>query len=281
MGNAKILEEVEFEKEENIRNVVFEEESVNDIGQVLVPITIQETTPVIGDNVQTIVPDIVLEQDYDEILRDRSQGLEIIGYSDSDFARCQDNKPSTYGYIYMLARGAISWKSGIPEFPVDDPDMSIPPNKHHQLFLIKTMEVQAQFATSTVITIGSSWFGFTSTKSALMKVMRGVCLDDHLHEYCFFLGLFLVSYLDLVPSIEDGDGGYVAHIQLGAPLAQVPLSNPEESNILQFSFHPMDMDIHGWIENQQVKASCLILIRVLWCGSYDMDILIGFAPSLS
>ncbi|RDX80607.1 hypothetical protein CR513_38828, partial [Mucuna pruriens] len=62
--NARILEEVEFGKEENIRN----EESANDIGQVLVPITVQETTPVIGDNVQTTIPDIVLEQDYDEAL---------------------------------------------------------------------------------------------------------------------------------------------------------------------------------------------------------------------
>ncbi|RDX64209.1 hypothetical protein CR513_57264, partial [Mucuna pruriens] len=66
--NARILEEVEFEKEENIRNVVFEEESVNDICQVLVPIIVQETTPVIGDNVQTIVPNIVPEQDYDDVL---------------------------------------------------------------------------------------------------------------------------------------------------------------------------------------------------------------------
>ncbi|RDY14167.1 hypothetical protein CR513_00803, partial [Mucuna pruriens] len=52
MGNRRILEEVEFGKEENIRNVVFEEEYVNDI----------------GDNVQTIVPDIVPEQDYNEVL---------------------------------------------------------------------------------------------------------------------------------------------------------------------------------------------------------------------
>ncbi|RDY04343.1 hypothetical protein CR513_11953, partial [Mucuna pruriens] len=58
-GNARILEKVEFEKEENIRNFVFEEEAVKDIGQVLVPITIQETIPVIRDNVQTILPDIV------------------------------------------------------------------------------------------------------------------------------------------------------------------------------------------------------------------------------
>ncbi|RDX71625.1 hypothetical protein CR513_49004, partial [Mucuna pruriens] len=55
-------------EEENIKNVVFKEESINDIDQVFVLITIQETTLVIGDNVQTIVPNIVLEQDYDKIL---------------------------------------------------------------------------------------------------------------------------------------------------------------------------------------------------------------------
>ncbi|RDY04246.1 hypothetical protein CR513_12064, partial [Mucuna pruriens] len=68
MGNVRILEEVGFGKEENITNVVFEEESVNDIGQVLVPITVQETTLVIGDNVQTTVPNIIPEQDYDKAL---------------------------------------------------------------------------------------------------------------------------------------------------------------------------------------------------------------------
>ncbi|RDY08242.1 hypothetical protein CR513_07553, partial [Mucuna pruriens] len=42
MENVRYLEEVEFEKEENIRNVVFNEKFVNDIGQVLVPITVQD-----------------------------------------------------------------------------------------------------------------------------------------------------------------------------------------------------------------------------------------------
>ncbi|RDY13428.1 hypothetical protein CR513_01659, partial [Mucuna pruriens] len=62
MGNARILKEVEEHK------VVFEEESINDIGQVLVPIVVQKTILVIGDNFQTIVPDIVPRQDYDEVL---------------------------------------------------------------------------------------------------------------------------------------------------------------------------------------------------------------------
>ena len=41
----------------------------------------------------------------------RSDQLEIIGYTDSDFAGCQDSMKSTSGYIFLLAGGAISWKS--------------------------------------------------------------------------------------------------------------------------------------------------------------------------
>ena len=33
----------------------------------------------------------------------KSDQLEIIGYSDSDFSGCQDSRRSTSGYIYMLA----------------------------------------------------------------------------------------------------------------------------------------------------------------------------------
>ena len=41
----------------------------------------------------------------------RSNNLEVIGYSNSDFARCIDSKKFTFGYLFMLARTAISWKS--------------------------------------------------------------------------------------------------------------------------------------------------------------------------
>ena len=41
----------------------------------------------------------------------RSDSLEIFGYSDSDFAGCQDSKRSTSGYVFMLVGGAISWRS--------------------------------------------------------------------------------------------------------------------------------------------------------------------------
>ena len=41
----------------------------------------------------------------------RSNNLDIIDYSDSDFAGCFDNRKSTFGYLFMLVGGAISWKS--------------------------------------------------------------------------------------------------------------------------------------------------------------------------
>jgi hypothetical protein len=37
--------------------------------------------------------------------------LEIVGYSDSDFAGYLDTEKSTSGYIFILINGAISWKS--------------------------------------------------------------------------------------------------------------------------------------------------------------------------
>ena len=40
-----------------------------------------------------------------------SDHLEVIGYSDSDYAGCVDTRKSTCGYLYLLAGGAISWKS--------------------------------------------------------------------------------------------------------------------------------------------------------------------------
>ena len=35
----------------------------------------------------------------------------MIGYSDSDFASCVDSRKSTFGYIFKLVDGAVSWRS--------------------------------------------------------------------------------------------------------------------------------------------------------------------------
>ncbi|KAJ9555756.1 hypothetical protein OSB04_010370 [Centaurea solstitialis] len=41
----------------------------------------------------------------------KSKQLELVGYSDSDYAKCVDTMKSTSGYIFLLAGAAVSWKS--------------------------------------------------------------------------------------------------------------------------------------------------------------------------
>jgi hypothetical protein len=42
---------------------------------------------------------------------ERSYSIEIVGYSDLDFAGCLDTDRSTSGYVFKLTGGAISWSS--------------------------------------------------------------------------------------------------------------------------------------------------------------------------
>jgi hypothetical protein len=41
----------------------------------------------------------------------RSDVLEIVGYADADYAGDRDDRKSTFGYVFTLAGGAISWRS--------------------------------------------------------------------------------------------------------------------------------------------------------------------------
>jgi hypothetical protein len=41
----------------------------------------------------------------------RSDILEVVGYSDADFAGCSNDRRSTSGYVFLMAKGAVSWKS--------------------------------------------------------------------------------------------------------------------------------------------------------------------------
>jgi hypothetical protein len=41
----------------------------------------------------------------------RTDNLEVIGYSDSDFAGCADSQKLTSGYVFTLTNGTVSWKS--------------------------------------------------------------------------------------------------------------------------------------------------------------------------
>ena len=41
----------------------------------------------------------------------RTNILDVVGFCDADFSGCIDDKKSTTGYIFMMAGGAVSWKS--------------------------------------------------------------------------------------------------------------------------------------------------------------------------
>ncbi|CAL8999959.1 unnamed protein product [Prunus brigantina] len=45
------------------------------------------------------------------LIYSKVEKLEIVAYTDSDLAGCTDDRKSTAGYVFVLASGAVSWKS--------------------------------------------------------------------------------------------------------------------------------------------------------------------------
>ena len=41
----------------------------------------------------------------------RIDTLEVVGFIDSSYAGCVDDKKSTFGYFFMIVEGAVPWKS--------------------------------------------------------------------------------------------------------------------------------------------------------------------------
>ena len=41
----------------------------------------------------------------------QTDNLDLVGYSDADFAGCVDSRKSTSRYIFIMADGAVSWRS--------------------------------------------------------------------------------------------------------------------------------------------------------------------------
>ncbi|GAV71238.1 LOW QUALITY PROTEIN: hypothetical protein CFOL_v3_14732, partial [Cephalotus follicularis] len=41
----------------------------------------------------------------------RAKDLQLVGFTDSDFTGCQDDRKSTSGYVFMMEDGTVSWKT--------------------------------------------------------------------------------------------------------------------------------------------------------------------------
>ena len=90
----------------------------------------------------------------------KSDHLEMTGYTDSDFVGCVDTRKSTFGYVYLLAGGAISWKSA-----------------KQTVIVASTME--AEFVTCFEATIQANWLqNFISglgVVNSISKPLKNYC----------------------------------------------------------------------------------------------------------
>ena len=48
---------------------------------------------------------------YYTLMYRQTDNLDLVAYSDADFAGCVDSRKSTFGYIFIMASGAVSYKS--------------------------------------------------------------------------------------------------------------------------------------------------------------------------
>jgi hypothetical protein len=80
----------------------------------------------------------------------QSDKLEVIGYTDSDFADYVDSLKSTSGYIFMLAGGVISWRSA-------------------KQFMIASSTMAAEFITCFEVSNHEIW---------LRNFITGLCILD-------------------------------------------------------------------------------------------------------
>ena len=86
--------------------------------------------------------------------------LEVIDYSDSDFVGCVDSRKSTSGYIFMMAGGAISWRSA-------------------KYTLIATSTMEAEFVSCFEATLHGVWL-----KSFIFGLRIMDSISKPLRMYC-------------------------------------------------------------------------------------------------
>ena len=84
----------------------------------------------------------------------------MIGYSNSDYIGCLDSRKSTFGYIFLLIGGVVSWKSG-------------------KQFVIATFKMEVEFVACFEVTIQGLWLqNFTSRfeiVDSIAKLLRIYC----------------------------------------------------------------------------------------------------------
>ncbi|KAG9447193.1 hypothetical protein H6P81_013321 [Aristolochia fimbriata] len=90
----------------------------------------------------------------------RSDSLEVVGYSDSDFAGCVDSRKSTSRYIFMFVGRVISWRSA-------------------KQTIIATSTMEAEFISCFEATSQAMWL-----KSFIVELRQVDSISRPLQVYC-------------------------------------------------------------------------------------------------
>ena len=102
----------------------------------------------------------------------RSDHLDVIGYSNSNYASCVDTRKSTFGYLFLIARGAISWKST-------------------KQFVIVASTMESEFVACFEVIVWANW---------LRNFISGLALVDNISEplkiYCDNSATIFFSKID-------------------------------------------------------------------------------------
>ncbi|XP_057972815.1 uncharacterized protein LOC131160965 [Malania oleifera] len=110
----------------------------------------------------------------------RTYQLKVVGYSDSDFARCVDSRKSTYGYLFLLVGGAISWKS-----------------VKQTIIAASTME--AEFVACFEATIQALWLQNFISRLEIPNVSRG---EKILRHFPFYNTWKIPDHVEKFPPIK-------------------------------------------------------------------------------
>jgi len=98
-----------------------------------------------------------------------SDQLEIIGYFDSDFPRCQDSLRSTSGYIFVLVSGMVSWRSAKQSLTVSSTMAAKFVTSLLDITYLKIKKIRKEYQTSNLLLF--------PTRKKISKIIPTVKID--------------------------------------------------------------------------------------------------------
>lgn len=169
----------------------------------------------------------------------RVENLELVGYSDSDFAGCVDDRKTTSGYIFFLAGATVSWRSAKQKALAT----STMEAKFIGLFEATKKGMRLKNLISFMRIVDTIWRPLTiycDNKSAIFFSKNNKKSDA--------TQLMDVKYLSIKKHVKKGEV-HVEHIDKKLMLAD-PLTKPLVVGV--FKDHVANMGVHDGFESTEM-----------------------------